>query len=217
MVQAQLTVTLPDGTWVKDVSSDHPAATIEVLSAVPAQAAGYALARIRGPAIEAFLRSMDAHRAIDERTVLHRAGNSVTVHFATGRPLLLFSAQQSGMPIELPMRIQDGVATVNVTGSRERLSELADQLERFGLTYEVTYVRDLLEHRSLLSDRQREIVQEAVDRGYYDTPRRCTLTELADGLDIAKSTCSELLHRAEGAILKEYMAEIPPETLAVAQ
>lgn len=36
-----------------------------------------------------------------------------------------------------------------------------------------------------------------IERGYYDTPRRCTLTELADELDLAKSTCSERLHRAE--------------------
>jgi predicted DNA binding protein len=46
-----------------------------------------------------------------------------------------------------------------------------------------------------------------VERGYYDTPRTCTLTELADHLGIAKSTASERLHRAEGAIIRAFVAE----------
>jgi hypothetical protein len=45
---------------------------------------------------------------------------------------------------------------------------------------------------------------EAIDRGYYDTPRQTTLVELADDVGIAKSTCSEILHRVEERVMKEY-------------
>jgi predicted DNA binding protein len=51
----------------------------------------------------------------------------------------------------------------------------------------------------------RYLLRTAVERGYYDTPRRCTLTELAEALDMAKSTCSETLHRAEGKITKQFL------------
>ncbi|WP_231185036.1 helix-turn-helix domain-containing protein [Haladaptatus sp. DYF46] len=37
-----------------------------------------------------------------------------------------------------------------------------------------------------------------MEKGYYDTPRRCSLTELAGELDVSKSTLSVVLHRAKG-------------------
>lgn len=49
------------------------------------------------------------------------------------------------------------------------------------------------------------LLREAVERGYYDTPRRVTLVELAEELDIAKSTCSEILHRVEEQVLKRFL------------
>ncbi|WP_440769021.1 helix-turn-helix domain-containing protein, partial [Natronorubrum sp. DTA28] len=135
--------------------------------------------------------------------------NEVTVHFETTAPLLLFSSRDSGMPIELPVEIVDGEATVEVTGSRSRLAELAEQLEHFGLQYRIEHVRERLHESQLLSDRQLEVVVAAVDEGYYDTPRRSSLTELAAHLDIAKSTCSETLHRAEEAIIKRFVEDLP--------
>jgi len=82
------------------------------------------------------------------------------------------------MPIELPVEIQDGEATIDVTGSRERLAELAEQLENFGLQYRIDHVRERL-HEPALPDRQLEVIVAAVEAGYYDTPRRSSLTELA--------------------------------------
>jgi hypothetical protein len=54
--------------------------------------------------------------------------------------------------------------------------------------------------------------------GYYDTPRDCPLTELADELEIAKSTCSGTLHRAEETIVKRFVAQQAGEsTVPLAQ
>jgi len=43
------------------------------------------------------------------------------------------------------------------------------------------------------------------DHPYYDTQREVSLSELANEFGIAKSTCSEVLHRAEGKIVKEFL------------
>ncbi|WP_396890915.1 helix-turn-helix domain-containing protein [Natronomonas sp.] len=49
------------------------------------------------------------------------------------------------------------------------------------------------------------MLSTVADRGYYDTPRRCTQEDLADALGIAKSTCSETLHRAEEWVIKRFI------------
>lgn len=53
---------------------------------------------------------------------------------------------------------------------------------------------------------QRMILTEAVDRGYYETPREVTTQEIADALDISQSTVQYRLSRAEAALTTEFVA-----------
>lgn len=53
-----------------------------------------------------------------------------------------------------------------------------------------------------LTARQREVLSAAISHGYYDNPRSCSLTELADELGIAKSTCSGILQRLEARVMQ---------------
>ncbi len=52
-------------------------------------------------------------------------------------------------------------------------------------------------------------MRTAVEEGYYDTARTCSLTELAGEVGIAKSTCSETLHRAEETVIKQFIEDLP--------
>ncbi len=209
MAQATLAVTIPEDVWIQQVSTMYPTTTFRVLAAVPGPTTGFALVRILGEAIDDVVAEMDDHPQLTELTLVRRTDGEATVHFETTAPLLLVSARESGLPIELPIEIRDGETTIEVTGSRDRLAALADQLERFGMQYRIEQISERLHESQLLSDRQLEVVATAVEKGYYDTPRRCSLTDLATDLGIAKSTCSETLHRAEGAIIKRFVTDAP--------
>lgn len=52
-----------------------------------------------------------------------------------------------------------------------------------------------------LTDRQREVLETAFDRGYYDVPRSTSTKEIANGLGLDDSTVSEHLQRAEHNLL----------------
>jgi hypothetical protein len=56
-----------------------------------------------------------------------------------------------------------------------------------------------------VSDTQREVLQLAVERGYYETPRQTTIEELASELDIPSSTLSYRLRRAEAELAKGFI------------
>lgn len=53
---------------------------------------------------------------------------------------------------------------------------------------------------------QREAIAAAVERGYYETPRRIDLTDLAATLDVPRSTLSYRLRRAEATLAREFVA-----------
>lgn len=73
-------------------------------------------------------------------------------------------------------------------------------------------VRQRIEPEQLLTERQLTLVRAAVEHGYYDTPRRCSLTGLPAEIDLAKWTCSETLHRAEGRIIKQFLDDLGDAT-----
>ncbi|MDL5362150.1 helix-turn-helix domain-containing protein [Halalkalicoccus sp. NIPERK01] len=207
MTEARLSITLPEGVWIADLSTEHPEATVRVLAAMPDDRVGFGLVRIEGPGADAIVEGMRAATDVTSLSVLRRDERGAVVQFETTQPLLLLSARESGIAIEPPVEIRGGVATVEVTASRERLSKLGEQLRAFGLEFEVEYLREEGDAERVLSDRQREVLLAAVENGYYETPRRCSLTDLAEDLGVAKSTASETLHRAEGAVIERFVAD----------
>ncbi|GAB3313010.1 helix-turn-helix domain-containing protein [Haloplanus rallus] len=208
MPTARLAVTLPEDVWIADLSSRHPEATFRVLAALPDDDdTGVGLVEITAPDMEAVLSQLDAVSGVRVFELLHRGDDRALIQFETDEPLLLLSIRNSRTPFEPPITIVDGVADLELTASRDRLSSLADQLRTFGLEFDVRSVRTSMDPESVVTDRQRDLLETAVERGYYHTPRTCTLTELADHLDIAKSTASERLHRAEGAIIRAFVAD----------
>jgi len=205
MPLAKLRLTIPEGVWIGDLTTDYPGATVRILAALSDADAGVGLAEMTGEALPEMLAAMEGYEDVSTIDVLQHSETEAIVQFETTMPLLLMPARDSGVPLEMPFCISDGTAVWEVTAPNERLSELGTQLEAFGISFEVEYIRQRLTDEQLLTERQRELVQTAIDEGYYDTPRSATLTELSAAVDLAKSTASETLHRAEESIVKEFM------------
>lgn len=211
MTHARLVVELPEGSWIGDVSRSHADASFRVSAALPGDGPGYALVHVTAPDVGDVLDAMADHPAMTDLAVLARTDREATVQFETSAPMLVRAAKRAGVPIRMPVEIDDGEATVAIVGSPDRLPKLDRQLDGLGLTYRVERVGETNPRRESLTDRQRETVLAAIERGYYDTPRRCSLTELAAELGVAKSTVSETLHRAEETVVKSFF---PDSTLA---
>jgi hypothetical protein len=214
MPVARLDVTLPEGVWIRDVSEAFPDAVFRVLAALPDETMGVGLLEITAPDLGEVISAMEAREGVTSIELLRVVDDEALVQFETSDPLLLLSIRDSRVPFEPPVVISDGVAALEVTASRDRLSELGTQLERLGMAFEVLFVRQTLDASELLTEGQRSILFEAVERGYYDTPRGVTLTDLAGELDVAKSTASERLHRAEEKVIKRFVRDSEPDVLA---
>jgi predicted DNA binding protein len=207
MPTATLAVTLPTDVWIADLSTRFPDVTFRVLAALPDDDTGVGLVEIVGDEVGDVLVGIDEAGGVRVFETLYRGDDRALVQFETDDPLILMSIRDSRAPFEPPVTIVDGVAVLEITAPRDRLSSLADQFRALGLRFDVRSVRTSIDSESVVSDGQRRLIETAVEEGYYDTPRACTLTELADHLGIAKSTASERLHRAEGAIIRAFVAD----------
>tara|TARA_S200000501_G_C20842636_1_gene752316 strand:- start:199 stop:858 length:660 start_codon:yes stop_codon:yes gene_type:complete len=55
-----------------------------------------------------------------------------------------------------------------------------------------------------LPERRKQVMDLAVKRGYYQTPRKCTQRELAEELGVRQGTVAEHLQSAEGTIIMSW-------------
>jgi predicted DNA binding protein len=207
MPHAELTVTLPPAVWIGAISREFPDATFRVLSAVPREEDGFGLVEVRTDEPDAVVAWMEAADAVTAVEPIRRESDVVVVQFETSQPLLLASVQASGVPLSLPVEIQNGQARLELTASRDRIAALGEAFDDLGVTYSLDRLYESVEAAAPLTEKQRETLLAALEQGYYDTPRDTTLSELADELGMANSTLSELLHRAEESVVKAFVAD----------
>lgn len=205
MPHAELTVTLPPAVWIGALSREFPDATFRVLSAVPREEGGFGLVEVRTDDPDGALDAMEAAPGVTDIEPIRREADVAVVQFETSEPLLLASIQASGVPLSLPLDITNGRAQLEVTASRDRIAALGEAFDDLGLSYSLDRLYESVEAASPLTDKQRETLLAALERGYYDTPRDVTLSELADELGMAASTASGILHRAEESVVKAFV------------
>ncbi|WP_254533531.1 helix-turn-helix domain-containing protein [Natrinema gelatinilyticum] len=189
------------------LSSEYPDDEFRLLSASPTEEGLVVVleATVGDPAVILDVFEDAPETRVPSYDVLHADDHTVLLQFQLPFVPPPFRALlASGNLPQFPYTIEDGWIVCELTTSHERLSQFSDELEETGFTFDVLRVTQSVDPTELLTDRQRQYMTEALERGYYDTPRKCSLTELAGILDVSKSTASIVLHNAEECIVKEF-------------
>lgn len=205
MTRSQICVKPPDGQWKADVTTEFSDTTFCLPSMTVGGRGVIEVVYVAGDTAEACLTTVQNHPAVDEFALVHRTPTEATARLTTETACLLTAANRSGTPLVSPIEIHDGEIMVDVISTHDDISGLGTELERTDATFDVMYVQRDHDLCPVLTERQQEVLRAALNYGYYETPRRCSLTELADELGVAKSTCSGTLHRAETALVKYFL------------
>lgn len=103
-----------------------------------------------------------------------------------------------------------GTVRLSVVGTSDEIQAAIDGMPD-PVTVEVTEIGGLERAaeavETLLSDRQREAVEAALDLGYYEIPRTASHEDVADAIDCAPSTAAEHLRKAESKLLRAALRE----------
>ncbi|WP_207592987.1 helix-turn-helix domain-containing protein [Halomontanus rarus] len=202
MPRAKLTVQLPEPLWIHEISTSHPDTTFRVSSVLPRSDVTIGIIELVASNPVPILAAIDGESDIRDLELLWKHDETALLQVEASNPSLLVPVQQAGVPMETPFAVEDGVVTWELTTSADRLSTLGDAFDEHGIEYRIEHVHavDARRAESLLTDRQLEVFLTALDAGYYDVPREATLTDVASALGVTKSTCSDVLHRAESTI-----------------
>jgi predicted DNA binding protein len=113
----------------------------------------------------------------------------------------------------LPITIENGQERFSVIApSREKLRAAHEALQKHGpveilnltspkSTQTLSGLTDIKTAVNNLTNRQREILELAIECGYYESPRKATLSEVAENATVNLSTIGDHLRRTEAKIL----------------
>jgi predicted DNA binding protein len=136
---------------------------------------------------------------------LEGVGNVTRYQFVIDVPLdYLTVVSEAGVLIRYPRLIQNGVHTVEVAARTSQIRAVLQDLRRVCRNVQVLrFGRATMRScPSSLTPRQYALLHHALAAGYFDVPRRITLTTLARGLKRSKSAVSRAL-----ALIEKQLAE----------
>jgi predicted DNA binding protein len=197
----RIQVRLPEGHWSGDVSRSLPSLVLRIEETMP-------LGKGRGTATlsasDDVELALEAHPGIDEVRSLGNQRFAVDIASGGGgfvRPLRIV-----GVVPRSPFEVHDGWVDWTFVCTPEQARQLLTELTKEGIPYRLTSTRN--SGATLLTSRQRQIFDAALREGYYDVPRRTSLSKLAVAMDMAKSTLSAMLQRIESRIMNDMAEEI---------
>ena len=199
--QLRIEVRLPEGHWSGDVSRSRPESLFRIEETMP-------LGRGRGTArlssSSNVISELEAHSGLDE--VRELGDNRYEVDIAPGGGGYIKPIREVGVIPQSPYEVRDGWVDWTIECSADKSRNLVQLLREEGIPYRVISTRTT--GARMLTLRQRVVYDAAMNEGYWDSPRRITLSALANLLNVSKSTLSVQLHKIEGVVLISFADEI---------
>lgn len=96
--------------------------------------------------------------------------------------------------------------------NRSELVAYRDSCRKMGIDFQLhrLYESDSDDYRIPgVSEKQHEALRVAYEEGYFDVPRRASLRDVANVLDISRSALAERLHRGQSHVFEHYFSDIP--------
>ena len=199
--QLRIEVRLPEGHWSGDVSRSRPEVVLRIEETMPL-GKGRGTARISSS--NDVIKELENHSGVDE---VRKLGDyRYEVDIAPGGGGYIKPIREVGVIPHSPFEVRDGWVDWMIECAADKSRELVQLLRESEIPYRVISTRST--GTRMLTSRQRVVFDSAMNEGYWDSPRRITLSALAELLNVSKSTLSVLLHKIEAVVLNSFADEV---------
>ena len=126
---------------------------------------------------------------------------------APGCPLCQTILVNSAFLISGEALCDDTIIYNFVTPNFQAFQDIISNIEQAGYTPRILEVTRYEARGDVLTEKQERALWFAITLGFYEWPRRITLTDLAEKMGISASTLSELMRRGLRRVLKNYFSK----------
>lgn len=206
VVTARFRIQLPDDAWIAEVSRAFPTAELRLLVGYRTENGAMELGEVVADDPNPVSEAIESHPAVRSYQRLHADDDRTLARYEADGSGFYEFVEQSPLTPEYPVVVRNGWFTVDFTATREAFDAFRAGLADSPRNYELLSVVGSVDDEGLLTDRQREVLERALQAGYFEVPRECTLADLASDLDVDKSTASEIIRRAEARLVTQHLS-----------
>lgn len=205
MVNARLEITPPETEWYVRLSTEHPEDTLTLLTIYDEGSHLFGVFEAETADVAALSATLSGIETITEFEVLHTDDGAAVIEYRVTESVVYSTAVRSGTLPPASVTVRNGVMLAEIKIPHDRLSGVIAAIKAIGGSCELLSLSRTDGIEGLLTAPQQRFVTTAMRHGYYDTPRRCTLTELASVLGVTPAAASTMAHRTEERIIKEFV------------
>ncbi len=206
MIEALLSIGAPD--WMESISRNH-SAKVKILSCMHLDEGGARdLVELSAPAdrMDGAIKELKDHPHFEE-VAIARSSREKALAIVAAKRCALCGVMGSSDCFLLSASSEDGKILWNILASgRGPLDKLVARLRKGGFAVAIKKLKEFGKKEEL-THRQEEIVRIALQKGYFDNPKKISIRELGKLMGLSISTLSEILRSGQKKILASYFAK----------
>lgn len=205
-----LEIETPKNNWCQDAVRAFPDHRIGINLIVPSSGDGcIESVSVMGPEVDTVVDYLKRHEHVVSVLETGRDRRTVQLRLTLRGCPVANVMRETGLAPRLPFVVIPGKDIWMVVGQDAALQSAQKELARHSMHTRVVGKGDWTGQGAAMTEHQRHVLTRAIDSGYYEYPRRTSLTGLAGQLGVAKSTLSQTLMVIEMKMAFDFM-ERPP-------
>lgn len=207
VVQLNFSLSIPPEKWLSKFSISYPDLQFNLLSMLPLSAnQGNTLLQVKGINLDQFWEEFSKIQNKLKYNLIFKDEKTILLNFIIGDPWILQTIFDAQLFLRFPVLIQDGRISIELIGSRTKIDLLINNNENWkNVEISIQQIRKYCPD-SLLTPRQLEILTQSLSNGFFDIPRKKSLSLLAKEIGISPSALSENVRRINKKLAEHYIS-----------
>ena len=175
---------------------------MEIINFLPydlEESIGNAMIEIMYYELEPVIELIKNHPSVYEFSIIEHQENKIRFNVKTKDPYLLYGVIKYGILVDFPVNVRDGYAYWRLISSRESIDKLLTLFEEMHIDFDLlrigTSPYNLDDDKNKLTLEESEVLEKAIDSGFFEVPRKISLEALANEMGKSKSALSVMLRK----------------------
>ncbi len=204
-IQVKFTFPIPAKKWLAKFSRSYPLLQFKLLSLLPfSENQGYCLLQIEGTNLNQFWEKFAPVCEVKKFKLIFKDQKSIVLNIVIEDTWVLNMIMDAKAVLHFPIIIHDGIALFELIAPRAKIDQMFNHSNWKKLEISIKQIGRYCTN-PILSPRQSEILTKALTNGFFEIPRRISLSDFAKDIGISPTALSGNIRRITNNLGKNYI------------
>ncbi len=204
VVLVRFKLEIPAGKWLRLLSEKYPHVDLKILSMfLIDKNRGNLLLKIEGVALgNVMSQIIENLKGIDSKLLVNTS-SLLLLQLKMTEPWILRVLTDLRLMIRYPVDVKRGWFEFEFVADRSKIDNLFNFFDREKFKIQLRRISHF-RRKKILTEKQREVLNHLLQVGYFEIPRKKSMTEISRALNISTSALSEMLRRIQKKLAMNY-------------